>query len=472
MKKQIIICINEFEERGALMVDEKLEEFFIQRKEEGRVTKNIYQGRIANILPGMEAIFVDIGMEKNAFLHFKDASKREFKIGEEIVVQVVKEPRGDKGARVTMNYTLPGKYLILVPNNNHIAISKKIGYPKDRERLKDIFQEIGKGDYGVIVRTESARLSPEELEKEYNYLISKWERVEDNFKRKKTGEQIYEDNDLVTRIVRDVFSQDIDELIVDDEEKYWEIVEYVKTFGAAKFKTKVKLFQSSLNIFDHYNVSKDLEEGLGKRVWLDCGGYIIIEETEALVSIDVNTGRNIGKSNLGATILETNIEAAKEIGRQLRIRNLSGIIIIDFIDMRNEKDKVLLYETLEEELSRDRIQTNIAHYTSLGLIEMTRKREGKPLSKYYLEECNYCQGSGVIKSKENVTLDILREIRELAEEEDISKIVLETTKEVKSFIKKNYLNFIVEYLRIRGKVFENIGTKESLNSKYQIKMEK
>ena len=490
---QIIISISDFEERAALLEGDKLTEFFIQRNEQNRINGNIYKARVANVLPGMESAFLDIGTKKNAFLHVRDLREFEEKylngvenskkpieeilsVGDEIIVQIVKEPRGDKGARVTTHYTIPGKYLVLMPNDGHIAISQKIKEPEERERLETTIDKIKPHEMGVILRTAAKDKTDLHFEREIEYLVKKWKNIESSFKKSRAGEILYQDNDMVTRTVRDVFSNQIDELIIDDEKRYWEIVDYVKAFSDNTFKTKVKLFESSLHIFDHYNVTKGLETALNERVWLDCGGYLIIQKTEALISIDVNTGRNTGVMNLEETVVETNVEAAIEIARQLRLRNLSGIIIIDFIDMKVEKDKLKVVETLEESLKKDRIKNNIIHFTDLGLVEMTRKRQGSPLAKYYQKPCPCCHGTGSVKSKESIILDIMREIREIAEDDDIRRIRLTTTAELYDFIYEAYIEFITGYLKLRNKEFvlkknKDKKNEEKNNNDYEIVME-
>ncbi len=487
--KQIIININNFEERAALLEDGALFEIFIQRNEKNRINGNIYKARIANVLPGMDSAFLDIGLEKNAFLHIQDfkkfgSSPKNFiggntqpieellKKGDEVIVQVLKEPRGDKGARVTTHYTIPGKYMVLMPNNDHIAISQKIKDPAERERLEKLVNAIKPKGIGIIIRTAANNKNNLQLENDIKYLVKKWENIEKKFKKSKVGEVLYRDKDVVSRTVRDVFSSDIEELIIDDEEKYWDIVEYTKSFSDNTFKTKIKLFQSSLHIFDYYGVTKGLEEALNNKVWLPCGGYLVIQKTEALVSIDVNTGKNTGINSLETTVVETNIEAAIEIARQLRIRNLSGIIIVDFIDMKTEKDKLEVLSTFDKHLKKDRIKNNIIHFTDLGLVEMTRKRQGTPLASYYQEPCSYCNGSGVVKSKENIVLDILKEIKELAEEKDIQKIILSVGKEIDQFIRKSYIDFIIEYLSIRKKEFILKMCKNKAKNNYEITMER
>lgn len=406
---QIVINIDDFQSRAAIIEDGKVVEILVEREEEGRINGSIYKGKVANVLPGMESAFVNIGLEKNGFLYVNDLREFEEKyldgilnsnrpiediltVGDEVVVQILNEPRGNKGARVTTHFTIPGKYLVLMPNNDHIAISKKIKDEEERERLENIFKDIKPENMGVIIRTAAYGKSEFHFEREIEYLVKKWEDIEKKIKGAKIGEVLYKDNGIVTTVLRDIFSNDIDELIVDNEEVYWEIIDYVNAFSEKTLKTKIKLYRDSdeKEIFDLYGISEEIEKALNEVVWLECGGYLVIQKTEALISIDVNTGKNTGSYNLEETVVNTNVEAAREIPRQLRLRNFGGIIIIDFIDMRVEEDKVRVIEELEKNLQKDRIKNNIVHFTDLGLVEMTRKRTGKPLAYYYQEVCPYC----------------------------------------------------------------------------------
>ncbi|MGL4307501.1 Rne/Rng family ribonuclease [Cetobacterium sp. SF1] len=466
--KQIIINMDKFQTRGAILENGKVSEIFIERDGEGSINGNIYKGKVANVLPGMESAFVNMGLEKNGFLYVNDLREFEEKyldgiensnrpieeilsVGDEVVVQVLSEPRGNKGARVTTHFTIPGKYLVLMPNNDHIAISKKIRNERERKRLEDIFKEIKPDGMGAIIRTACEGKSIYHFEKEIQYLVKKWEEIEKRIKKAKIGEVLYRDNSVLVRILRDIFSNDVDELIINDEEAYWEVIDYINAFNENNLKTKIKLYRESEDIFDVYNINKEIENALKETVWLDCGGYLVIEKTEALVSIDVNTGKNTGSVNLEETVVNTNIEAAIEIARQLRLRNLSGIIIIDFIDMKIDSDKDRVKEVLEQELDKDRIKSNIIHFTDLGLIEMTRKRTGNPLSYYYQQQCPMCSGTGVIKSTTAVLEEILKEIKEVLEEKDINIIRILTTKEVKTKLQEIYLDFINALLKRRGK---------------------
>lgn len=466
---QIVINIDEFQSRAAIIEDEKVVEVLIEREEERRINANIYKGKVANVLPGMESAFVNIGLEKNAFLYVNDLREFEEKyldgicnserpiediltVGDEVVVQVLSEPRGTKGARVTTHYTIPGKYLVLMPNNNHIAISKKIKEEEERNRLEEIVRDLKSENMGVIIRTAAQGKSIFHFEREMEYLVKKWEDIEKKTSTAKIGEVLYKDNGIVATVLRDIFSNEIDELVIDNEEAYWEVIDYINAFSEKTLKTKIKLYNDDeIGIFERYGIEKEIENALKEEVRLECGGYLVIQKTEALISIDVNTGKNTGSYNLEQTVLNTNLEAAREIPRQLRLRNLGGIIIIDFIDMRLEEDKLKVLEALEQNLSKDRIKNNIVHFTDLGLIEMTRKRTGKPLYNYFQERCPMCEGTGKIKSKDSVIHEMMIEIKECAKDEDINIIKVILSKKLKIAFKELYFDFVEDFVKSRKK---------------------
>lgn len=466
---QIVINIDEFQSRAAIIEDEKVVEVLIEREEERRINANIYKGKVANVLPGMESAFVNIGLEKNAFLYVNDLREFEEKyldgicnserpiediltVGDEVVVQVLSEPRGTKGARVTTHYTIPGKYLVLMPNNNHIAISKKIKEEEEKNRLEEIVRDLKPENMGVIIRTAAQGKSIFHFEREMEYLVKKWEDIEKKTSTAKIGEVLYKDNGIVATVLRDIFSNEIDELVIDNEEAYWEVIDYINAFSEKTLKTKIKLYNDDeIGIFERYGIEKEIENALKEEVRLECGGYLVIQKTEALISIDVNTGKNTGSYNLEQTVLNTNLEAAREIPRQLRLRNLGGIIIIDFIDMRLEEDKLKVLEALEQNLSKDRIKNNIVHFTDLGLIEMTRKRTGKPLYNYFQERCPMCEGTGKIKSKDSVIHEMMTEIKECAKDEDINIIKVILSKKLKIAFKELYFDFVEDFVKNRKK---------------------
>lgn len=486
---RIIINVNNFQKRAAIIEDGRVVEIFNERQDESNIIKNIYKGRVANVLPGMESAFVDIGLEKNSFLFVDDLREFEEKylngivnsnkpiedlltVGDKVVVQVLNVPRGTKGARVTTNFTIPGKYLVLMPNSDHIAISKKIKEEDERQRLQEIFEEIKPSKMGVIIRTAAQGKSVYHFEKEISYLVKKWEDIEKRISKAQVGEVLYNDNSIVTTILRDILSNEIDELVVDNEEVYWEIIDYMNAFSENNFHTKVKLFDKDRDIFEEYNVDKEIEKALDKIVWLDCGGYLVIEKTEALVSIDVNTGKNTGSLNLEKTVLNTNLDAAREIPKQLRLRNLSGIIIIDFIDMKLQEDKDLVVQQLDAELKKDRIKNNIIHFTDLGLVEMTRKRVGRNLSYFYEEECPRCHGKGKVKSTDYIIEDIIKDFKEAAREQDIRKIYIKSSSNVINKIKEIYYEIMTDFLKSKGKTLVLVS--EDINSikGYDILLEK
>lgn len=486
---RIIINVNEFQKKAAIIEDDRVVEVFTERNDESNIIKNIYKGKVANVLPGMESAFVDIGLEKNSFLFVDDLREFEEKylngltnsgipiedllnVGDQVVVQVLNVPRGNKGARVTTNFTIPGKYLVLMPNSSHIAISKKIESEEEKKRLQAIFENIVPEKMGVIIRTAAEGKSEYYFERELAYLIKKWEDIERKINRAKVGEILYNDNDIIIKILRDILSNNIDEIIVDNEEVYLDIIDYVNTFNETKIKTKIKFYYGDENIFYKYNIDKDIEKALQKEVWLDCGGYLVIEKTEALVSIDVNTGKNTGSYNLEKTVLNTNLEAAREIPIQLRLRNLSGIIIIDFIDMKLEEDKNLVVQQLESELRKDRIKNNIVHFTDLGLIEMTRKRVGRNLSYFYETDCPYCNGTGKIKSIERVIEEIMKDLKEVADDKDVRKIYLKSKSEIIEKIKNVYLDIINPYFKTRNKVLILVAENINNINGYDILLEK
>ena len=466
--KQIIINVNEIEIQIAFLEDNRVVEFFTNRDDKERINGNIIKGKVENILPGMESAFVNIGKNKNSFLYVNDLREFEekfldgiknsdkpieeiLKVGDEVVVQVIKEPRGSKGARVTTHYTIPGKYLVLMPNNDYIGVSKKIKDEEERERLIRIVKDIKPEKVGVIIRTDALGKDEIYFEREIEYLIRKWEEIERKMNKIPVGEVLYNDNNLIRRVVRDIFNHDVDELIINDENSYWDIIDYIAAFSDSSLNLKVKLYAKEKCIFEEYNVWREVNQALNTTVWLKCGGYLGIEKTEALISIDVNTGKNIGIHNLEETVLQTNLDAAKEIAIQLRLRNLSGIIIIDFIDMKLEEDKELLIKTLGEALEKDRIKNNIVHFTDLGLIEMTRKRVGNPLSNDFLEVCKECGGLGHVKSKTTLLSNIFKEIKLAVEDKDIRKLLLYLSEDLHLFIMENYSDFIKSYVKEKNK---------------------
>ena len=439
MYKEILINIDESENRVAVLEDGKLMELYISR--EDRLIGSIYKGKVANILPGMQAAFVDIGLERNAFLCIDDASailgedvpndfktmsiKDLVKLNQETMVQVTKESWGMKGARVTTHITLPGRYLVFLPMAQYVGISRRIEDETERERLRRIAEEIKGDNYGIIVRTAADGKTKEELEKDFKYLTKLWNRINKDSNKKKAPFLIHQELTLVSKIVRDLFTNEVDKLIIDSKSDYDKVLDLLD-ISSPELKKNVVLYTEQKNLFEKYNLEAEIEKALRRRVWLDSGGFLIIDKTEALTVIDVNTGKYVGKNSLSDTILKINLEAVPEIARQLRLRDIGGVIIIDFIDMESEEEKEQLLSYLQEELKKDHTKTHLVGMTELGLVQITRKRVNKDLDEYLRVSCPYCNGRGRIYSITSMRLKCEREIKKIATESNFETVILET----------------------------------------------
>ncbi|MBI1860448.1 MAG: Rne/Rng family ribonuclease [Deltaproteobacteria bacterium] len=330
--------------------------------------------------------------------------------GQELLVQVAKAPIGTKGARLTTHISLPGRNVVLMPTFHHIGISRKIESDKERRRLRDLFtKRIRPKNVGFIIRTVAAGKMLREIKADADYLIKLWNRIQRDFKRKKAPALIHEDLSLSMRSVRDFFTDEVDSFIIDNPKEYEEVLRFIGQF-MPRLKARVKLFRGPSQLFEHYGIEAEISRALGKKVWLKSGGYLLIDQSEALTSIDVNTGRYVGSKSLEETIFKTNLEAVKEISYQLRIRNVGGIIIIDLIDMESPENREKVYRALNEALGEDKAKTNILKISELGLVEMTRKRTHEDLVRYLTEPCGYCDGRGYHKSRRTVAFEIFREI--------------------------------------------------------------
>ncbi|WP_371371519.1 Rne/Rng family ribonuclease [Sporomusa aerivorans] len=419
MSKSIIASVMPEETRVALLEDNELMEISVERSESGHLVGNIYKGRVKNILPGMQAAFVDIGRDKNAFLYTGDAGRQaacqHLTVGQDVLVQIAKDAMGDKGPRATISLTLPGRYIVLMPNVDYIGISRRIEEESERERLRGLAETIRPAGMGVIVRTVAAGKSQEELTKDMAYLANMWSNLSARAKRANAPALIYRDADLVVRIVRDYLTSDVTEFVIDSQEAYNRVIDLLK-FISPELIGCVQLFQAGgqdYDLFSRFHLDTQLEELRNRRVELACGGYLVIDHTEALTVIDVNTGKFVGNTNLSETVFQTNLEAAAQIARQLRLRDIGGIIIIDFIDMDKPEQRAAVLAVLETELKRDRTKFNVFGITSLGLVEMTRKKARQNLNGMLYSPCPCCLGKGRIKSPETVAIDIKRELRKL-----------------------------------------------------------
>jgi len=435
--KQVIIDSGLSEERVAILDNNKLVEIHIERLEDRKIIGNIYKGKVMNVLPGIEAAFVNIGIDRNAFLHLNDVLqsfgrqnskpadvKDLIKVGQEIDVQVVKEAIMPKGARVTTNISLPGRYLVLMPNNSGIAVSRRIEQEEEKDRLKKILQRIKKEKFGFIVRTAGVSKDEEDFIPDMDFLIRLWNKIQKRSSRTKAPMLLHEDFNLTYRIIRDLFTEDIDEFVVNSEKEYQKIISFLDTLFLLDLKPRVSYYDGDKPIFEAYNIEREIHRALEKKVWLKCGGYLVFDEVEALTVIDVNTGKYVGGKKMKNTILKTNLQAAEEIARQLRLRDIGGIIVIDFIDMDNKDDQEKVFKKLEEELKRDKTKSNIVQTTELGLVEMTRKRSKRDLDSLLRTSCPYCSGNGRILSTETVSNQVIHKLEELCQHSRAEAIFL------------------------------------------------
>jgi ribonuclease G len=410
----------------------------------------------------MQAAFVDIGLEKSSFLYVSDIYNENdlyadmmghsdfdeegieeevsriqqqtpiedlLKEGQEIIVQVSKEPLGSKGARVTSYISLPGRYLVYMPSVDHVGISRKIEEEKERERLKNVINALKRADEGYIVRTVSEGKSEEEFHSDKLFLNRLWVNTLKKAEKASAPCLLHSDLDLVFRVIRDLFTAEIDRMVIDSPSQYLLVKEFVTNF-LPNLQDKIELYDGTEPIFDAYGVEVEISRALKRRVWLKSGGSIVIDQTEALVAIDVNTGRYVGKRNLEDTIFKTNMEATREIAYQLRLRNIGGIIIIDFIDMEEKKNQKLVFNGLEKALKTDRAKTTIYEISELGLVQMTRKRVRENVGRILMEPCGYCEGEGFIKSKTTVCYDIFREITRIAPLTKEKKVLVITQNDI------------------------------------------
>lgn len=467
--KQLIINASAFETRVALIEGGHVAEYYIERQKDRGIVGSIFKGRILRVLPGMQSAFVDIGLDRSAFLYGGDIQppggptsdlpefleddektsltattddapqpasegtnpgfhrpQRFFKIadlakeGQEVLVQVAKDSIGTKGARITTYLSFPGRYVVLMPNINHVGISRRILNEDERLRLRNTVQQVRPDGMGIIVRTASEGVSEEKLKADIDFLVKLWENVKAKASKSKAPSLVHEDLNLVFRATRDFISRDLERIVIDNKDVYEDVVRFLNRFSV-KLGAQVQFYQSDTAIFDAYGIELEVARALGSKVWLKSGGYLVIERTEALTAIDVNTGRFVGGKSLGDTIVRTNLEAVKEIVLQLRLRNIGGIIILDFIDMDRADDRDRVFNALVEELKKDKAKNSALRISEMGLVQMTRKRTEESLSQKLCTPCPYCEGKGEVKSPATVSYDIIRELVR-----EFSKIPAET----------------------------------------------
>jgi ribonuclease G len=481
VKREIVINASALEARVAVLEDGTLGEFYLERQQHQGLVGNIYKGKVTRVLPGMQAAFVDIGLDKAGFLHVSDFQtevsslgsvaevtgeedvetepmsegdaapsdlngasapgdeaetavetpkgrprgrrnarhrarlpiEQQLKRNQEIIVQVAKEPIGTKGARLTSFISLPGRHLVFTPTSNHIGISRRIESAEERARLRGAVRELAPAQGGFIVRTVCEGVSKREIQRDVSFLTKLWASIVKLSETSPPAALVYSDLEVALRVVRDLFASDVDRLWCDEPETYMRIVEFVQTY-MPRLRSRVVMYEADEPIFDHFQIEPQLERALERKVWLKSGGYLVFDQAEALTAIDVNTGRFVGKRNQDDTVLKTNLEAAEEVVRQLRLRNIGGIIIVDFIDMTREPDRKRVTEALAQALRRDKARTSMLKISELGLVQMTRKRTRESLEEVLTEPCPRCQGRRVVKSVATLAAEVIRGIQRAA----------------------------------------------------------
>jgi len=468
------------ETRVALVEDGYLGELYIERKQERGIAGNIYKGRVERVLPGMQAAFVNIGTEKSAYLHVSDVrgtpddlrrlfssdprgSDRDedeeeddrraagggariedlLKEGQEIVVQVTKEPISTKGARTTRYISLPGRHLVFMPTVDHIGISRRIGSDKERRRLRDIVESMRPPGTGFIVRTVAEGVSEKELRSDMEFLIKLWNSVVQRAENVRCPAPLYNDLDLLLRTVRDLFTSDVEKLIIDSRVEYDRIKKFIGSF-MPDFTGQIELYDGAEPIFDGYGIEIEIDRALERKVWLKSGGYLIIDEMEALTAVDVNTGRFVGKSSLEDTITKTNLEACREVAEQLRIRSLGGMIVVDFIDMDRPQNREKVTRAFNDHLRKDRAKAQVTRISELGLVEMTRKRTRESLLHNLTEPCTHCEGKGYTKSRRTVLYEIFRELRRQGSSLEGDTVIVECHPDVAQLLSSSDRQYLEE----------------------------
>jgi len=510
MIKEMIISSTPHETRVAILEDDQVVEVFIERESSRGVVGNIYKGRVSKVLPGMQSAFVDLGLDRDAFLYVsdvispteealeededpapaasdpfetepgaapaiegelasdsperpegtggeadaarrgeRDARERTpptariedlLKEGQEVVVQVVKEPLGTKGARITSHLSLPGRFLVYMPTVDHIGVSRKIDSRDERRRLRTIIQRFREQSGlpgGVIIRTAASGRSEEDIVADLTYFQQVWTELHRRRESERTPAVLFREESLVIKLLRDLLTEQFQTIRLDDETEHRRVVAFVQRIMPAML-SRVKLYTKDYPIFDEYGIQNEIDKALRSKVWLKSGGYIVINQTEALVAIDVNTGRYVGKKSAGRledTIVKTNLEAVREIVRQVRLRDLGGIIVLDFIDMEEKKNRQKVAQAVEQELRKDRAPSKAVQVADFGLIIITRKRVKSSLERMLTEPCPYCSGTGTIKTSATICYDILTEVRKVSTELDGYSLVLRVNPEIARALK-------------------------------------
>lgn len=439
MRKEILVSAEPREIRVAIVEGGQLEEFYVERTSQQRIVGNIYKGKVQSVTSGIGAAFVEIGLPKNGFLYVSDivglsseleegfelvSRKKQnlephhhnriediVKKDQEIMVQVTKEPFGTKGPRLTSKISLPGRYLVLMPVDSHIGMSRRIEGVKERDRLRQILNSLRMPDeMGVIVRTAGQGRNKRDFIRDLKFLLRLWKRIQANASRVKAPSLLHQEHGLVFRILRDHFTENVDRVVVDSKTEYREMVRYAAQL-MPHMRRRVELYTDMEPLFEKRHIEQEIEKIYKRKVELKNGGYLIIEQTESLVAIDVNSGKYVGKKDVEETVFAVNMEAAKEVARQIKLRDLGGIIVIDFIDMKSGEHRKKVYRLLEEQVKQDKAKTNILEISELGLVQMTRQRSRKPVESLAYQLCPYCQGKGATKSVQTMAITAIRKIK-------------------------------------------------------------
>jgi ribonuclease G len=508
MTNELIINSRPHETRVALVENGTVVELHLKRGSGQELLGNIYHGRVIRVLPGMQAAFVDIGIDKPAFLYVtdiyndvrqweqimmqegEDENNQEISIpgrirfqkgsdiniegllkeGQDIMVQVSKEPMGTKGARLTSHITLPGRHLVYMPTVDHIGISRRIENEKERARLKKIIQELSPPGEGFIVRTVSEMLPKEKFKSEMEFLAKLWANIQKKRDTSSAPSILHRELTITLKAVRDLFTKEIDRLVIDSREEYRSIMEFIEAF-APSLRYSVELYEGRDPIFDAYGIEMDINRALEKKIWLKSGGYIVIDSTEALTVIDVNTGSYVGKRNLEETIVKTNLEAVKEIAYQIRLRNIGGLIVIDFIDMNKEADKDKVFYTLKEALEKDKVRTTVLKMSELGLIEMTRKRTKEDINLFLTEPCPYCEGKGRLKSPTTICYEIFRDLERESVSGEEGKLYLLVSPEIEKVLKEEERYSVMELEKRINRRIIIVGKDDFHIEQYEISLQ-
>ncbi len=492
MAKQILVNVAPWETRVAVLEDSTLVDAHIERHGGVGIAGNIYKGKVLRVLPGMQAAFIDIGLSKAAFLHASDVGgpplppevaregdapelveapaeppsrdlrpiEERLHKGEEVLVQVAKEPIGTKGARVTAYLSLPGRFLVYMPGTQHVGISRRIEDAAERDRLREAVEAERPTEGGLIVRTACEGATKREIHDDVRFLTRLWARIQKQAESAAAPALIHSDLDLVLRTVRDLFTSDVDRFTLDAREDHARVVEFV-TALMPRLAPRVHLYEGLTPILDQHGIETKLARALDRRVWLKSGGYLIFDQTESLTTIDVNTGRYVGKKDQEETILRTNLEAAKQVVQQLRLRNIGGIIVIDFIDMEKAANRKKVFDALQDAVRRDKARTNVLRISELGLVQMTRKRTRESFEQLLTSTCPHCVGAGRVRSVETLAYDALRRVqREAANAPPSARIVLRVPGEVAAFLEADERHLLAALERLVGRTVEIEAARE------------